>query len=95
MAEMILLQTVVSLLLIVVLVCIAVAPLLIWRNTNRANRILILMAMKQGIQADVLDRTVYGDGYIPGMKQGNHIQEAKPAGEFWKEKKKVREGRKL
>ena len=88
MADMILLSSMMNLLLIVVLLLIAIAPLLIWRNTNRANRILILMAMKQGIQADVLDRTVYGDGYIPGMKQGQPGQEGKPAGEFWKEKKK-------
>lgn len=35
--------------LIVVGVFITVAPLIIWRNTNRTNKLLVLIARQQGV----------------------------------------------
>ena len=38
-------------------VCLTIAPLLIWRNTNRTNRLLAVMLAKQGVKKDILKRT--------------------------------------
>lgn len=48
--------------LVVIAVCITVAPLIIWRNTNRMNRLLVLMLAKQGVGRDLLDRTWHKGG---------------------------------
>ena len=48
--------------LIVIAVCITVAPLIIWRNTNRMNRLLVLMLAKQGFKKEALERTWHKGG---------------------------------
>lgn len=48
--------------LVVIAVCITVAPLIIWRNTNRMNRLLVLMLAKQGVSRTLLDRTWHKGG---------------------------------
>ena len=46
----------------IIAVCITVAPLIIWRNTNRMNRLLVLMLAKQGVSRELLDRTWHNGG---------------------------------
>lgn len=54
------------LIFIVVGVLITVAPLVIWRNTNRQNRLLALMARNQGIPAvDICNAWDGEGGYLP------------------------------
>lgn len=40
---------------------IAVAPLVIWRNTNRMNRLLVLLLAKEGFKKEALER-VWSNG---------------------------------
>ncbi|EFI36138.1 hypothetical protein Dthio_PD3592 [Desulfonatronospira thiodismutans ASO3-1] len=52
MEELFLSASVIIVLLIVLLallIAILIAPLLIWRNTNRTNRLLVLIALQSGV----------------------------------------------
>lgn len=41
---------------VILTICITIAPLIIWRNTNRTNRLLALMLLYQGVpKKDVID----------------------------------------
>jgi membrane protease subunit (stomatin/prohibitin family) len=55
-------------------ICIAVAPLIIWRNTNRTNRLLAIIAVQLGAaEEDVRTAWDSGGGAIPrvtGLKNG-------------------------
>jgi hypothetical protein len=42
--------------------CIAIAPLLIWRNTNRTNRLLALLLVQNGVEPSLISKTYYGSG---------------------------------
>ncbi len=59
MAEMILLNTLLGLLLVIALVCIIIAPLFIWRNSMRMVNLLILLAKKQGIANDDIRKALF------------------------------------
>jgi hypothetical protein len=48
--------------ILVVSFCIAIAPLFIWRNGNRTNRLLALIAINQGISADQVREVFYSGG---------------------------------
>jgi len=57
---------------VIVAVCICIAPLIIWRNTNRTNRLLALSLLKQGYDRKLLDDAWYqggGDFYQQKQKQ--------------------------
>lgn len=46
--------------------CITIAPLIIWRNTNRANRLLALMAARAGVTPkEIKDVWIAGGGSMP------------------------------
>lgn len=65
-------------------VCIAIAPLLIWRNTNRTNRLLALQLAKMGT-APVDVRKAWSDGgshlaSVPGYEDTGLLGAAKEAG---------------
>mgnify|MGYP006309077621 CR=1 FL=1 len=52
--------------MIVIGLCITIAPLIIWRNGNRTNRMLALIALQQGIPADkIKDAFSKGGGDLP------------------------------
>ena len=81
--------------IVIVSIVIAIAPLFIWRNTSRTNGILILVALKQGVSKDALDRIIKGDGgdlgriingggYVSGHSKDQ--QDPLPAEKFWKKK---------
>jgi len=48
--------------LLILSICLTIAPLLIWRNTNRTNRLLAVMLARQGVKKDILKRTWELDG---------------------------------
>ena len=58
----------------VVGICITIAPLLIWRNGNRTNRLLALMLIRQGVPVEVVksayDASGSGFGGVPGPGVG-------------------------
>lgn len=56
---------------------IAVAPLLIWRNTNRMNRLLVLLLAKEGFKREALERVWYKGG-----DEFKYIFEKTPLEEF-------------
>lgn len=62
---------------IIVAVCITVAPLIIWRNTNRMNRLMVLMLLSQGVGKDLIDRT-----WHKGGDEFRHIFEKTPIEEY-------------
>ena len=46
--------------------CITIAPLIIWRNTNRANRLLALMAARAGVTPEETKAAwIAGGGSMP------------------------------
>lgn len=46
--------------------CITIAPLIIWRNTNRANRLLALMAARAGVTPEEIKAAwIAGGGSMP------------------------------
>lgn len=49
--------------LFIVCLCIAIAPLIIWRNTNRTNRLLAIIAMKVGTDTEEI-RSVLNGGRV-------------------------------
>lgn len=42
--------------------CIAIAPLIIWRNTNRTNRLLTLLLTQVKTDPILIGKTYYGSG---------------------------------
>lgn len=42
--------------------CIAIAPLIIWRNTNRTNRLLALLLSQKGIDAELISKSYFNSG---------------------------------
>lgn len=63
-----------AILIIILGICITIAPLIIWRNTNRTNRLLALMLLRQGVPANVVVEA-YGAsgssiGGVPGSGGG-------------------------
>ncbi|MBU4526205.1 MAG: zinc ribbon domain-containing protein [Desulfomicrobium sp.] len=42
--------------LLILSICLTIAPLLIWRNTNRTNRLLAVMLARQGVKKNILKR---------------------------------------
>jgi hypothetical protein len=51
---------------IVISICITLAPLVIWRNGNRTNRLLALIALHQGIPAQKIQEVFSkGGGDLP------------------------------
>jgi len=54
--------------ILIISVCISVAPLIIWRNGNRTNRLLSLIALRLGLPADRIRTTFYkGGGDLPNV----------------------------
>lgn len=55
-------------------ICITIAPLIIWRNTNRTNRLLALMLLRQGVPRDdviaAYDASGSSIGGVPGSGVG-------------------------
>lgn len=47
---------------LVVVICITIAPLIIWRNTNRTNRLLALHLLHQGVPADKVEEAFRSGG---------------------------------
>lgn len=58
--------------------CIAIAPLLIWRNTNRTNRLLALLLTQNGTDPNLISKTYFGSGdnieYL-GIRSSSNYQE--------------------
>jgi len=65
------------LVLFIVAIGIAVAPLLIWRNTNRMNRLMVLLLAKEGFKKEVLDRV-----WNKGGDEFKYIFEKTPIEEY-------------
>lgn len=63
-----------AILIIILGICITFAPLLIWRNTNRTNRLLALMLLRQGVPADIVVKAYAASGSsiggVPGLGAG-------------------------
>lgn len=61
-----------TILCFVVAIAIAIAPLYIWRNTNRANRLLALIAMRSGCDGDEIKAAWTATGgqltSVPGLQ---------------------------
>lgn len=57
----------------VVCICISVAPLIIWRNTNRTNRLLALMLLRQGVPVDVVIKAYTASGSSIGGVPGSGV----------------------
>lgn len=77
-----------GLLLIILGICITVAPLLIWRNGNRTNRLLALMLIRQGVPANVVNEAYDASGSSLGGVPGSGVglaAMAKQAAENFKE----------
>jgi hypothetical protein len=52
--------------IIVFFICITIAPLIIWRNGNRTNRLLSLIALNVGVSPDQIRIAFYkGGGDLP------------------------------
>jgi len=71
-------------LLIVLGICITIAPLLIWRNTNRTNRLLALQLARQGAKPEDV-RSAWSDGgshlaSVPGYEDTGLLGAAKELG---------------
>jgi predicted RNA-binding Zn-ribbon protein involved in translation (DUF1610 family) len=47
----------------IICLCIAIAPLIIWRNTNRTNRLLAIIAIKAGADIEEV-RSVLNGGRV-------------------------------
>lgn len=47
---------VIGIIVFVLGICVSIAPLIIWRNTNRTNRILALIAAQQGVPKALITR---------------------------------------
>jgi len=48
--------------IVIVSFCIAIASLLIWRNTNRTNRLLALLLVQNGTEPNLISKAYYGTG---------------------------------
>ena len=46
----------------IVSICITIAPLLNWRNTNRTNRLLALLLAQNGTDPGLISKTYFGSG---------------------------------
>ncbi len=54
--------------IIIVAICITIAPLIIWRNGNRTNRLLSLIALRLGVPSDKIRTAFYkGGGDLPSV----------------------------
>lgn len=42
-------------------ICLAIAPLIIWRNTNRTNRMLAALLIKEGMSSKKVYQIFYGN----------------------------------
>jgi len=55
-------------------ICITIAPLIIWRNTNRTNRLLALMLLRHGVPREIVieayDASGSSIGGVPGSGVG-------------------------
>lgn len=64
--------SVVWMILIVVLLCVTLAPLFLWRNTNRMNRLLALQILQAGVDSELVVAAWKGSGgeiqSVPGIK---------------------------
>lgn len=69
--------------IVIIAACITVAPLIIWRNTNRMNRLLVLMLAKQGVSRELLDRT-----WHKGGDEFKYIFQKTPIEEYDEKKRK-------
>lgn len=72
------------LIIFIISTCIAIAPLIIWRNTNRTNRLLALMLLQQGAKAEHV-RGAWSQGgstlaSIPGYEDMGIVGALKDAG---------------
>lgn len=59
----------------IVSICITIAPLLIWRNSNRTNRLLALLLAQNGTDPNLISKTYFGSGNdieYPGIKELNY-----------------------
>lgn len=54
-------------------ICITIAPLIIWRNTNRTNRLLALMLLRQGVPAKVVVEAYTASGSSIGGVPGSGV----------------------
>ena len=64
------------------LICLLIAPLIIWRNTNRTNRLLLLFFIKEGVPKDIVDSFYHGKGF------GNDGREIERMIDYVKSRKK-------
>jgi hypothetical protein len=69
-------------------VCITIAPLILWRNTNRTNRLLALQLARQGAKPEDV-RSAWSDGgshlaSVPGYEDTGLLGAAKGAAENFK-----------
>lgn len=66
------------LLMFIVGICITISPLIVWRNTNRTNRLLALLLVRQGVpKSDILSAYNVGGASlssVPGI--GSKFEDA-------------------
>ena len=56
----------ISLAILIIGLCITIAPLIIWRNGNRTNRLLAIIALHQGVPPEkIKDAFSKGGGDLP------------------------------
>lgn len=72
------------LIIFIISTCVAIAPLIIWRNTNRTNRLLALMLLQQGVKPEHV-RKAWSQGgatltSIPGYEDMGIVGALKDAG---------------
>lgn len=77
-----------GIILLILGVCITIAPLIIWRNTNRTNRLLALQLARQGAKPEDV-RSAWSQGgaslaTVPGYADTGIMGAAKEAGRVLK-----------
>jgi len=62
---------VIALSILLISICITIAPLIIWRNGNRTNRLLALIAVQVGVPVETVKETFHrGGGGLPPIMAG-------------------------
>lgn len=60
---------------VVIAICITIAPLVIWRNTNRTNRLLALLLLQQGVPADTVNEVFKSGGSkVPTFRRPGSVE---------------------